>query len=200
MKKHLILASRSPRRRDLVALCGLPFESLVPKVDEAAVEASHQKNWIGPYDTSFYRSLVENLAHAKAKAVLELDPEAVVLGSDSIVVSDGIIMGKPQDADHARIMLNQLSGKAHRVYTGVCLLSQDQKDLFSQFTEVHFYPLDEQLIDAYIASGSPMDKAGAYGIQDMGALFVEKINGDYYTVMGLPIARVYRLLKARGLV
>lgn len=182
-----------------MAWCGQPFRALAPLVDENRIQRSHDESWGGKKDQAYFRSLVQALALAKAQAVLKDHPEAVTIGSDSIVVLEGEILGKPKDSQEARAMLSKLSGKSHRVYTGVCIADVSQVKTFSDHTRVTFFPEDRDLIEAYVLSGSPMDKAGAYGIQDMGALFVAGIEGDYYTVMGLPVARVYRELKSWNL-
>ena len=140
------------------------------------------------------------LASAKAAAVLHsTDAEdLLVLGSDTVVVTEDEILGKPKDEEDARRMLAKLSGKTHRVYTGVSIQSKKENHVFSAFADVKFHDYDavqKALIESYIASGSPMDKAGAYGIQDTGSLLIDSIIGDYYAVVGLPVAQVYRALR-----
>ncbi len=182
MKKSLILASQSPRRRELLSLIEVPFNTVSPQVAETL-------NAEMPLSKA-----VEDLAYRKASNVLEKYPHAIILAADTIVVLDGEVLGKPNDSADAKRMLKALSGKSHEVITGVCILSNEVKKIFSSKTIVKFYELSDELIDAYVATSSPMDKAGAYGIQDKGALFVKSIQGDYYTVMGLPLARVYQSL------
>jgi septum formation protein len=182
MKKSLILASQSPRRRELLSLIEIPFNTINPQVDESL-------NSEMPLSKA-----VEDLAYRKAINVLEKYPQAIILAADTIVVLDGEVLGKPIDTADAKRMLKTLSGKSHEVITGVCILSNEVKKIFSSKTIVKFYELSDELIDSYVATSAPMDKAGAYGIQDKGALFVKSIQGDYYTVMGLPLARVYQSL------
>ncbi|MBP5492568.1 MAG: septum formation protein Maf [Clostridiales bacterium] len=209
---RIILASKSPRRFELLSMTGLSFEVKDAHVDEdAVVEKILRENRTSETDSDgsvppMYRTAERiccALSEAKASAVLETltdDPDSdspVVIGSDTIVVTENEILGKPADEKDARRMLTLLSGKTHRVYTGVALLSKDHKTIFSSLADVTFHELDElqdRLIDSYIASGSPMDKAGAYGIQDTGSLLIDSICGDYYAVVGLPVAEVYRRL------
>lgn len=140
----------------------------------------------------------EMLALRKAEDVARRHPEAIILGADTIVVVDGEILGKPGDANEATAMLRRLSGRSHTVHTGIALVhpQSGRSVQASEATEVTFGPMDSDEIAAYVTSGSPMDKAGAYGIQDdRGALFVERIEGDYYNVVGLPLHRMYRILR-----
>ena len=140
-------------------------------------------------------------AAAKASSVLEsvgADEDVLVIGSDTVVVTADSILGKPKDEEDARHMLTLLSGMTHRVYTGVSILGRGQKRTFCSFADVKFHTFDdlqEKLIESYVATGSPMDKAGAYGIQDQGALLIDSISGDYYAVVGLPVAQVNRVLR-----
>lgn len=181
-----ILASRSPRRRRLLEQIGMSFEVSVSDVsedlsDEIAPEAA-----------------AEMLALRKAEDVARRNPHAVTLGADTIVVIDGEILGKPGDAAEAAAMLRRLSGRSHTVITGIALVHPQSGRTVqaSEATVVTFGPMDSDEIAAYVASGSPMDKAGAYGIQDdRGALFVARIEGDYYNVVGLPLYRMYRILR-----
>lgn len=192
-KRLLILASASPRRRELMQRLLRPF---VTEVSDAAETVPPE---IAPADTAEY------LSGIKAKEIFGKHPdeEVVVIGSDTIVLLDGVIFGKPKDTEDARRMLRALSGRTHEVRTGVTILWRKYHDgkpeegslHFTSSTGVSFYELEDSEIDAYIATGEPMDKAGAYGIQEEGALLVEKINGDYYTVMGFPIAEVNRRLR-----
>jgi len=192
-KRLLILASASPRRRELMQRLLRPF---VTEVSDAAETVPSE---IAAADTAEY------LSGIKAKEVFRKHPdeEIVVIGSDTIVLLDGVIFGKPKDAEDAGRMLRALSGRTHEVRTGVTILwrkyhdgtPEEGKLQFTSSTGVSFYELEDSEIDAYIATGEPMDKAGAYGIQEEGALLVEKINGDYYTVMGFPIAEVNRRLR-----
>jgi len=179
-----ILASASPRRQELIQLLGLPFRCIPSDVDENV--SSH----LQPDE------IVCTLARRKAMGVMpKQNQPTVVVGADTIVVCDDQILGKPTDKGDAKKMLLTLQGKTHRVYTGVCIVDNRGKEQsFYAMTEVRFYPLSEEEIDVYIESGEPMDKAGAYGIQEKGALLVEKINGDYFNVVGLPIALLARNL------
>lgn len=179
----LILASASPRRQELLSLITKDFEIIAADVDESLAEN------VPPAE------VVEMLALKKAKAVAALRPEAVIIGADTVVAIDGEILGKPVDEDDAKRMLKRLSGRTHLVLTGICIISRDFCEVFSQSTEVEFLKLDEREIKDYIASGEPMDKAGAYGIQGGAALFVAGIRGDYYNVMGLPVAELNRRLQ-----
>ncbi|MDZ4701206.1 MAG: Maf family protein [Rhodothermales bacterium] len=181
-----VLASTSPRRRQLLEQLGLTFNRAAPDVDE-----------------SFHSSLappaiVESLAERKATAVAHQFPDALVLAADTIVVLDGEILNKPATPDEAVDMLGRLSGRTHVVYTGIALAHapSGRRIEAHEATRVTFATLNEREIAAYVATGSPMDKAGAYGIQDdRGALFVSGIEGDYYTVVGLPLHRLYTVLK-----
>ena len=183
----LILASASPRRRELMEKLHCPYQCEPAVLPEVVPEG------ISPGDVPLC------LARHKAKEIFEkhrtdADPP-IVIGSDTVVISDGIILGKPKDAEDAKRMLRMLSGKSHQVLTGVCILSPDKESAFTASTDVEFYPLSEVQISSYVNSGEPMDKAGAYGIQGDGALLVKEIRGDYYTVMGFPIARIARELE-----
>ena len=183
MQKHTILASQSPRRRELLNLMGIPFTTVNPNVDEV----------INP--NLSLENAIEELAYIKALDVLNRHPEANIISADTIVVCENEVMGKPVNEEDAIRMLKQLSGKKHEVITGVCLLSSEKEIRFHTKTFVEFYEYDEEFVKAYVQSKVPLDKAGAYGIQDKGALLVKGIEGDYYTVMGLPIGELYRALK-----
>lgn len=140
---------------------------------------------------------VQELARRKARAVAPAPDEAVI-GADTIVVLDGHIMGKPADGQEARHMLRELQGRSHSVWTGVCVRFAGQEYVTACETQVHFAPMTEQEIDWYVSTKEPLDKAGAYGIQGLGGLFVREIRGDYYNVVGLPVSRLYALLKQCG--
>lgn len=138
------------------------------------------------------------LAQQKAKEVSVSRQGEVIVAADTIVVIDNKILGKPKDEAHAAEMLSTLSGRMHAVFTGVCVIFEDGKaESFAERTDVEFYPLTEKEISDYIATGEPMDKAGAYGIQEQGALLVKRIYGDFYNVMGLPVSRLSRVLRGR---
>ena len=194
----ILLASKSPRRKELLEMCNIEFLTEVSNVDEKKIEKEILE--INSYDNMYDAAdaLTAALSHRKAKSVSNLNPNKVVIGADTVVVSEDAILGKPEDEDDAFRMLKSLCGKTHRVYTGVSLVKNGSNlSTFTNYTEVEFYDFDEnmeKLIREYIATGSPMDKAGAYGIQDMGALLIKRIAGDYYTVMGLPISQLYREL------
>ena len=183
----LILASNSPRRAEILRILGCNFAAEAADVDESLPEGTLPE------------TAVTLLAARKAAAVLALRPNDTVLGADTVVALDGKILGKPRDAAHAAEMLRQLSGRTHTVYTGVCLLSGGKKQCFCAATEVEFYPLTGQLIADYIATGEPLDKAGSYGIQGRGCVLVKRINGDFFTVMGLPAAQTFRALQQFGI-
>jgi septum formation protein len=180
----LVLASQSPRRRELLHRLGLTFE----------VDPSHVEE-IVPEGTA-PAEVVEALARQKAEAVAARHPDALVLGADTIVVLDGDILGKPANAAEARAMLRRLSGRTHTVFSGLALVPPSGATAVAhEATAVTFAEMTDDEIAAYVATGSPMDKAGAYGIQDdAGALLVAAVRGCYYTVVGLPLHRLYRTL------
>ncbi len=186
---EFILASASPRRKELMEIMGLNFEVLVSDADESSVAQD-----IPP---TLY---VQELALLKASAVakeLKGKKNAVIISADTIVTLNGEILGKPKDAEHAEKMLLSLGGHTHEVYTGYCImrLSDGKAVCESVCTCVTFKSLTEETIQSYIATGEPMDKAGAYGIQGKGSMLVEKINGDYFNVVGLPISSISDTLK-----
>lgn len=222
----IILASNSPRRRELLTLSGYSFQTLTEAVDEESIQEQVLKEYSSLPATALHFELVKRLALAKAEALLpahaplDICPvqklsklpdfiaegdkhQYVILGADTIVCLKEEILGKPCDLEVAETMLRKLAGKTHLVHTGVTLLTVSPdgvlswEDSFVNTTEVTFFPLDAPLearIKEYVTSGVPMDKAGAYGIQDHGAVFISGIKGDYYNVMGLPLSRVTRLL------
>jgi len=178
----LILASQSPRRAEILRQAGIPFTVRAATVDETPLEVERP----GPY--------VRRLAQAKALAV-EAGAEEIVLAADTTVVVAGDLLAKPADADDARRMLAHLSGRRHEVLTGICLRRGEQILCDHASTAVWFAALSEAEIAEYVASGEPMDKAGAYAIQGLAAKFIERIDGCYFNVMGLPVALVYRHLR-----
>lgn len=180
----LLLASASPRRREICTLLGLSF-TVQATQNEPPLDAS-----LSPAEA------VRQVAAAKAQEIFLKNPSKTVLGADTAVVCGGRIFGKPADKQEAFQMLRELSGKIHTVMTGVCILSPQKQASFTDTALVEFFPLKEEEIAAYIQTGEPMDKAGAYGIQGMGARFIKRIEGDFYTVMGLPCGRLYQELKA----
>ena len=181
----LVLASTSPRRRELLGLLGLPFEVVGSGYDEAQVDPSA----FAPPD------YVTKLASGKAAEVASrLNADTLVLGADTTVVLDGAYLNKPQDAADARRMLRALSGRTHQVYTGLCLIHGANTLTAFAETEVTFDTLPDALIAAYVAGGEPLDKAGAYGIQGEALSFIPGISGDYFNVVGLPLALLRGLL------
>ncbi len=180
---EIILASASPRRRELMANVSLDFTVKVADIEETIPEGAEPNE------------VVMSLALQKAQAVAVDYPENVVVGADTVVVLDGEILGKPKSPENAVQLLEKLSGRCHVVYTGVALVCGDKIKKFCEATEVEFYQLDKKEIDDYVATKDCMDKAGAYGIQGRGCVLVKKINGDYFNVVGLPIAKVCRELR-----
>ena len=179
----LYLASGSPRRQELLTQLGVSFVQLVPGIEEQRRPQEGAEHY------------VSRLAREKAQAGVALAPlDLPVLGADTIVVLNGEVLEKPRDAAHAAEMLSRLSGQAHQVMTAVALADKQQTLDCLVVTEVTFRPLSAQDIAAYVASGEPLDKAGAYGIQGLGGCFVRKINGSYHAVVGLPLVETYELL------
>jgi septum formation protein len=179
----VILASQSPRRRELLGLFRIPFEIQAADIDETMdpdLPAGQE---------------VSRVSRSKAMAIAA-DDDQIIIAADTIVVVDGRVLGKPQSPDHARQMLKSLSGRDHQVMTGIAVRRGSQCAVCTEVTDVTFRPLTDAEIDAYIATGEPMDKAGAYGIQGGAALFCEKLHGDYYNVMGLPVCRLGLMLKS----
>ena len=182
MENNFILASKSPRRRELFNLITDNFTSVESSVDEGVIEKAEPNE------------LCLALARLKCLTVAEEYADSTVIGCDTVVSIDGEILGKPVDRADAHSMLRKLSGRTHDVYTGVFVKTPlFQKGIVCK-TVVSFYPITDKEIDDYINTGDPFDKAGAYGIQNKAARFVESINGDYFNVMGLPLSRLYRLL------
>jgi septum formation protein len=184
--ERLILASSSPRRKELLENMQLSFEVASSDVDESFSEH------LPPAE------VVMQLAERKAKEVANHYPADYVLGADTIVVLEGQVLGKPSDKEEANAMLRQLSGQTHEVYTGVAIVSNKESICFYEKTTVTFWELTENEINMYVSSGEPLDKAGAYGIQQLGSFLVKEIQGDYYNVVGLPIARTVRELRRAG--
>lgn len=211
---RLVLASASPRRRELLSQIGLEF-TVMPSTKEENAK------------TTEAGALVQELSRQKAVDIWEQlsggqgqnpdadqeqiseetqepnlngkrQPELLVIGADTVVCCEGKILGKPHSREAAAEMLTALQGRSHEVYTGVTLYSQSETVTFFECTQVEFYPMTEVEISEYIGSKEPMDKAGAYGIQGLGARFVKGIRGDYNNVVGLPVGRLYQELKSRG--
>lgn len=181
------MASASPRRKELLAQLGLEFEILVSDVEEVITETAPGR-------------VVEELSMQKAEAIFRrTEGDAIVIGADTVVALDGTILGKPSNEEHAIEMLRRLQAREHSVYTGVTVYvrkgENEFRNTFSECTVVKFYPMTDGEIKWYVETKEPMDKAGAYGIQGLGARFVEKISGDYNNVVGLPIARLYQEIK-----
>ncbi len=182
IERKLILASASPSRKMLLEQAGLDFEVVVSGVDETV-----------PPDYTPAQT-VEALAQRKGQAVQALRPEAPIIAADSVVSIDGLILGKPKDDEAAKATLRRLSGRTHELITGVCLLINGRMDLFHQVTRVTFYPLTEEEIAEYVALGESRGRAGAYGIEGIGVVLVQSIQGDYPNIVGLPVAETIRRL------
>ncbi|HCF49794.1 MAG TPA: septum formation inhibitor Maf [Syntrophomonas sp.] len=187
---RVVLASQSPRRKTLLELIGLRFSCNPADVDESF------DNFNGDPAAACLE-----LAASKARAVAAQEPEALIIAADTIVVVDNRILGKPRDKWEAFEMLSLLSGREHRVITGLCVLNTCNGSIqaASEITRVRFRNIQEDEIWAYIASGEPLDKAGSYGAQGLGAVFVDHIDGCFYNVVGLPLHTLYFMLKKQGL-
>ena len=183
---NLILASQSPRRRELLGLTGLDFIVRVADIDET----------MDPGGAPFEE--VARVSRMKAQAVSR-EPGDVVIAADTIVVCEGKMLGKPRDESDAFRILSLLSGRTHEVMTGMTVLRDEEIVTHTEVTKIHFRDLHPEEIRAYIATGEPMDKAGAYGIQGGAALFADQMEGDYYNVMGLPVCRLAMILRSLGL-
>lgn len=182
----IILASASPRRRELLTLVGIPHVVEPADVDESVQPGERP----APY--------VERLARAKAAALAGRHPQAVIVAADTTVVVDGEILGKPSDAAEAAAMLRRLAGRTHEVLTGIAVARGSQVESAVERVSVTFRALTSEEIEDYVATGEPMDKAGAYGIQGYGATIVERVDGDYFSVMGLGMRRLVALLALVG--
>jgi septum formation protein len=179
----LILASSSPRRREILTNAGLAFEVRAAEVEEVRGEHESAVDY------------VQRLAREKAGALVR-GPGDIVLGADTVVVVDSVVLEKPRDPADAVSMLELVAGRGHDVITGICLASDGDTIIDLETTRVYFAPMSGAEIEGYVASGEPMDKAGAYAIQGLASKFIERIEGDYFNVVGLPIARVYRHLRS----
>ncbi|MGI6255634.1 MAG: Maf family protein [Acutalibacter sp.] len=179
----IILASSSPSRKMLLEHAGVEFEVVVSGVDET-VPADYT-----PAQT------VEELACRKGTAVQALRPDKPIIAADSVVSIDGMILGKPKDDEDAKATLRRLSGRTHELITGVCLLANGKKEVFHQVTQVTFYPLTEEEIAEYVAMGESRGRAGSYGIEGIGVVLVQSIQGDYANIVGLPVAETLRRLQ-----
>ena len=182
----IILASSSPRRRELLSMIGLNY------VIETSGEEEVQPHGLPPAE------FVKTLALQKAQPVADLHPEDCVIGADTIVYLEGDILGKPHTPDVAKAYLRRMQGKQHIVFTGVAVLKNGKVDVRHCETTVTFAPMTPREIDAYVATGEPLDKAGAYGVQGPGGIFVERVEGNYFNVIGLPLPMLYNMLIDAG--
>ena len=183
---RLILASQSPRRAELLERIGLSFEIVPADIDERYLDHESPP------------AHAERLAREKAETIAAREPDALVVGSDTIVVVDGDVLGKPRHAEEAVAMLTRLSGREHEVCTGVAVARGERVESALERVRVRFRRLERSECEAYVATGEPMDKAGAYGIQGYGSSIVEAVQGDYFAVMGLPVVRTLHLLRRHG--
>ena len=175
--KHIILASASPRRKEILELADLKFDVMPSDAQEITTKTAPNE-------------VVMELASIKAKDIYKKsDKQSMIVGADTVVAYQGQILGKPTDEADAKRMLTMLSGQTHEVYTGVCVIEDGKTKTFYEETKVTFYEISDEQIDRYIKTGEPMDKAGSYGIQGKAAVFIKGIEGDYYNVVGFPIAR-----------
>lgn len=181
--QRIILASASPRRKELLSLLNQPFEIITADIDETM---NPDNNLIDE---------IESLSFKKALAVFKDHKDAVVIGSDTMVALNNQRLGKPKDKADAFRMLKALQGKTHEVVTAVTIISATQSETFSSISRVEFYPMSDDEINEYINTNEPSDKAGAYAIQGLGAKYIRSIKGDYYSIMGLPIAEVYHRIQ-----
>lgn len=178
----VILASQSPRRKELLSMLGIEYEAIPADINEQ----------INPNND--LTKEIEKLSYQKANHVYKEHKDALVIGSDTIVKIGNNVLGKPKSYEQAKQMLQMLSNNTHEVVTGVTIIVDDKIETFSSIAKVTFYPLTEQEIDDYIKTNEPMDKAGSYAIQGLGAKFIKSIDGDFYTIMGLPIGELYHRL------
>lgn len=190
------MASGSPRRRELMVLAGLDFEVITSNCDEHTAALSPEET-AASLSAMKCRSVAEGILGGKIHPSVESAEGYIVIGADTIVVLDGVILGKPADEEDAFRMLSMLSGNVHTVLTGVTVYDTASGEFFTftEHTDVEMYDLDAREIRDYVNTGEPMDKAGAYGIQGRGGMLVKSVNGDYYNVVGLPIARLIREIK-----
>lgn len=181
-KLNIILASTSKRRVDMLKELGVNFISVSPNFDENLIKIKDPKKY------------VETLAKCKAESIQNVE-NSIIIAADTIVYLDGEILEKPKDKDHARQMLKKLSNNTHTVYTGVCIKGPDgESHTFYEKTRVTFAEISENEIEKYINTNEPFDKAGGYGVQDKGKVFIHKVHGDFFNVVGFPIAKVYKFL------
>ena len=201
---RIILASGSPRRKELLEQIGLEFE-ICPAKGEEVITTNVPEDVVRELSRQKAEEVASGiLAYNEAHSDIVTPQDTLVIGAATVVAYDGQILGKPADEADAKRMLSMLSGNVHSVYTGVTfvIIGKDGRTGESSFvekTDVHMFAMSEQEIDRYIASGEPMDKAGSYAIQGKCGIYIEKIDGDYYNVVGLPIARMYQSLKDIGI-
>lgn len=181
--KPIILASQSPRRKELLQLLDIQFEIVVSDIDEIINEELTNEE------------VVMDIAKQKAMQIKASYPDACVLGFDTLVILEGVPLGKPKDEQDAFQMLKQLSGKTHQVLTGCAILGEKIEEVFYDFAYVTFNEMSDLEIHEYLETKEPFDKAGAYGIQGYGAKYIQKIDGDYYSVMGVPLQKLYQKLR-----
>lgn len=179
----IILASQSPRRKELLSLLNIEYEAIPADIEEY-IDSSND-----------LVKEIEKLSYQKAFHIFKDNKDALVIGADTIVKIDNEVLGKPKTYEDAKRMLQSLSNNTHEVVTGVTILKDDKVETFSSIAKVTFYILTDEEIDEYIKTNEPMDKAGAYAIQGIGAKFIKTIDGDYYTIMGLPIAELYHRIQ-----
>ena len=185
----IILASGSPRRKQLLELAEISFEVMVSETDEAYPPG------LSPAETAIYIATNKALAVQKKIITVSNDNGHTIIGADTVVVLQDEVIGKPSDRKNAIAILTKLSGKIHKVITGVCILSGSNKNVFAEETEVEFHKLSSSQIEYYVDNYEPYDKAGAYAIQEwIGAIGIKSIRGDFYNVMGLPVSRVVKFL------
>lgn len=185
--KDFIVASASPRRKEILQNGGYSFRIVPSDCDESIAQK------LSPEDT------VKELAKRKALSVFESNKESVVLGCDTVVALENQILGKPKDDEEAFRMIKTLSGKTHKVCTGVCIAEGDRHETFVSVAEVEFYELSDETVKSYVATGECSDKAGAYGIQGFGGALVRGIKGDYFSIVGLPFSECARVLASFGI-
>ena len=192
MEYQIILASGSPRRKELLELIGAEFKIITSNKEEIITSTNPE-------------AVVKELSMMKAEDVAAgVEGPAVILGADTVVAHGGRILGKPKDKEDAFRMIRSFAGEDHYVYTGVCIIKKEadgsvKKISFAEGTKVTVYPMSDEEIERYVASGEPMDKAGAYAIQGLFAPYIKGIEGDYYNIVGFPIAGIYQRLKAEGI-
>ncbi len=187
-KKKIILASGSPRRKELLARMGLEFDLMPCDADEK-------------YDKSLSPvQVVEHLAKLKAGITNKMVKDCIVIGADTIVAVDQLILGKPEDKAEAYEMIKKLSGRWHDVITGICMYENDEYIIEHEITRVHFVKMSDNEIEKYINTDEPYDKAGAYGVQGLAGMYIDSIEGDYYNIMGFPMAKIRNMLKSLSVI